>query len=90
MSKKVNFLPKMVKFAQCKNMEEDFDPEEDKGRDKYSIGLGVGIAIGIIIGAIIFGQQSKFDGMTAREWYDEYDWLVACVDESTTPKLDCI
>lgn len=27
-------------------------------------------------------NQFKYDGYTAKEWYSEYDWLVACVQSN--------
>lgn len=57
-------------------MEDDFKEEE-----KNWVPWGVALAIGIGIGAIIFGKASKFEGMTAEEWFNEYDYTVSCLQE---------
>lgn len=58
-------------------MEEDYEEEDEKNLISWWTALGIGIAIG----ALIFGKTSKFDGMTAEEWYNDYDYTVACLQE---------
>ena len=36
-------------------------------------------------------NQYKYDGQTAEEWFNEYDWLVGCVqDHPYTAYKECI
>lgn len=32
-----------------------------------------GIIVGITIGYLLFGINAKYDGMTAKEWFNMYD-----------------
>ncbi len=56
-------------------MEDYFDDEENETSWWQ---WAVGIAIGIAIGALVFG---KYEGMTAEEWFNEYDYENARYEE---------
>ena len=58
-------------------MEDDYETDNEKSSTQWWVALGIGIAVG----ALIFGKPSKFDGMTAEEWYNNYDYTVACLQE---------
>ena len=34
----------------------------------------------------------KFEGQTAKEWFNEYDWVVGCVEDASTlsEAKDCL
>jgi len=60
--------------------------------NERSFDIVTGIVIGIIVASIIWGigKSGKYEGQTAEGWYNEYDWLVGCVEDSTNPKLECL
>ncbi|MDO8619011.1 MAG: hypothetical protein Q7R49_03670 [Candidatus Daviesbacteria bacterium] len=66
----------------------DYEEDSDEKSQGISTGIGIGIAVGMILGFMLFND--KYEGQTAREWFDEYDWVVACIEESNNPKEDCI
>jgi hypothetical protein len=43
----------------------------------------IGIIIFIFILSKVFGW-GKYEGQTAKEWYNEYDWVVGCVEDAST------
>ena len=51
-------------------MDEYYDEDDNGCRDSW-VGYGSGIAIGIAMGMFLFGSP-KYEGQTAKEWYEEY------------------
>lgn len=70
--------------------EYDYDEYQDnEGKSSWGAGIGLGICIGVgvFIGSVL-GGSGKYEGMTAEEWYYEYDYengryedLYACVED---------
>lgn len=60
-------------------MEEDFATNGHAGASwKQIIG---GVVVGTIIGGLLFGTPSKYEDMTAEEWFNEYDHTVSCLEK---------
>lgn len=57
-------------------MEDEFENENGNGFSWVGV-----LFLGIIIGALLFGKSSKYEGMTAEEWFNDYDYTVACLQE---------
>ena len=57
-------------------MDEYTDNSDEKSQG-IGIGIGIGIAIGMMLGSMLF--KDKYEGQTAHEWFDEYDWVISCI-----------
>ena len=57
--------------------------------DKSMLPWIISFVIGFVIVFLLFFKP-EYEGRTAREWFDQYDWVVACIETSNNPKVDCI
>lgn len=44
----------------------------------------IGIIIGVIIVGLIIGRSSKYEGQTAEEWFNDYDYCTSQVQKANT------
>lgn len=43
-------------------------------------GAGIALVIGVVLGYLFFGN-AKYEGYTAEEWFNEYDYTVSCLQQ---------
>ena len=82
-----------------KNLLEIFDdliasdnPEEEKKGKSWidHIFQGVGLSFAIVAGVLLGMHFAEFDGENAQFWFNAYDEVVVCIQESDNPRRDCI
>lgn len=61
---------------------EDNDSEDTNNWGGFFTILG--IVIGVILVLSIFGSSSKYEGQTAEEWFNDYDYCFSQVEEANS------
>lgn len=59
---------------------EDYDSEDTNNWGGFFNIIGV--VIGIIVVFSFFGKSSKYEGQTAEEWFNDYDYCLSQVQEA--------